>query len=323
MKEGLSYDDVLLIPQYSDIESRRQVDIGSDLGEGLHFDLPVISSPMDTITESDMSLVMSKQGGLGLVHRYNNIDEQVRHVAMTLANDPEAKVGAAIGMTDDFEVRAMALRSIGTQVLCVDVAHGHHSVMVRCLKTLKDRFAESIHIMAGNVATLEAFDALASWGADSIRVGIGGGSICSTRLVTGHGIPTFQSLLEISQTTYNSKIIADGGIKTTGDMVKAFAAGADFVMIGSMLAGTKETPGEVFFSSNSGLLRGHFAHRLVRRPVVKLFANQSFFALLFFTKRKFQPFPILCPDSYRSLRNTNASHTGEGVWPDCSFAAKV
>jgi len=252
VKEGLSYDDVLLIPQYSDIESRRQVDIGSDLGEGLHFDLPVISSPMDTITESDMSLVMSKQGGLGLVHRYNNIDEQVRHVAMTLANDPEAKVGAAIGMTDDFEVRAMALRSIGTQVLCVDVAHGHHSVMERCLKTLKDRFAESIHIMAGNVATLEAFDALASWGADSIRVGIGGGSICSTRLVTGHGIPTFQSLLEISQTTYNSKIIADGGIKTTGDMVKAFAAGADFVMIGSMLAGTKETPGEVFFSSNSG-----------------------------------------------------------------------
>ena len=96
---------------------------------------------------------------------------------------------------------------------------------------------------------MEGFDALASWGADSIRVGIGGGSICSTRLVTGHGIPTFQSLLDISRTTYNSKIIADGGIKTTGDMIKAFAAGADFVMIGSMLAGTKETPGEVFASS--------------------------------------------------------------------------
>ncbi len=251
MKEGLSYDDVLLIPQYSDIESRKQVDISNNLGEGLHFDLPVISSPMDTITESDMALAISNHGGLGLVHRYNTVEEQVRHVALALANNTEATIGAAIGMTDDFEMRAMALRSVGAQVLCIDVAHGHHSVMERCLKTLKDRFAESIHIMAGNVATLEGFDALASWGADSIRVGIGGGSICSTRLVTGHGIPTFQSLLEISQTTYSSKIIADGGIKTTGDMVKAFAAGADFVMIGSMLAGTTETPGETFYS-NSG-----------------------------------------------------------------------
>lgn len=251
MKKGLSYDDVLLVPQYSDIESRRQVDIGSDLGEHLHFNLPVVSSPMDTITESDMALAMHHAGGLGLVHRYNSIEEQVKHVALVLAKDTKATVGAAIGMTDDYEIRAMALRAVGAQVLCVDVAHGHHSVMERCLKTLKDRFGESIHLMAGNVATLKGFDALASWGADSIRVGIGGGSICSTRLVTGHGIPTFQSLLEISQTTYSSKIIADGGIKTTGDMVKAYAAGADFVMIGSMLAGTKETPGETF-SSNSG-----------------------------------------------------------------------
>lgn len=251
MKKGLSYDDVLLVPQYSDIESRRQVDIGSDLDDDLRFSLPVISSPMDTVTENDMALAMHKAGGLGLVHRYNSVEEQVRHVALVLVKDTEATVGAAIGMTDDYEVRAMALRSVGAKVLCVDVAHGHHSVMERCLKTLKDRFGESIHLMAGNVATLEGFDALASWGADSIRVGIGGGSICSTRLVTGHGIPTFQSLLDISQTTYSSKIIADGGIKTTGDMVKAYAAGADFVMIGSMLAGTKETPGETF-SSNSG-----------------------------------------------------------------------
>jgi IMP dehydrogenase len=137
--------------------------------------------------------------------------------------------------------------SIGAQVICVDVAHGHHAMMEGCLKTLKDKYADSVHVMAGNVATLEGFDALASWGADSIRVGIGGGSICSTRLVTGHGIPTFQSILDCAKTSYDVKIIADGGIKTTGDMVKAYAAGADFVIIGSMLAGTKETPGEVFF----------------------------------------------------------------------------
>ena len=251
MQEGLSYDDVLLVPQFSDIESRSQVDIGNDLDENIHLKLPVISSPMDTITESRMALSMDKMGGLGIIHRYDEVEEQVRKLAYALALNSEMKVGAAIGMTDDFEMRAMALRSVGAQVLCVDVAHGHHSVMERCLKTLKDRFAESVHIMAGNVATLEGFDALASWGADSIRVGIGGGSICSTRLVTGHGMPTFQSLLEISKTTYSSKIIADGGIKTTGDMIKAYAAGADFVMIGSMLAGTEETPGETF-SSNTG-----------------------------------------------------------------------
>jgi len=198
-----------------------------------------------------MAIAISNFGGLGIVHRYNDIPQQVRHVAKALFEKPEIKIAAAIGMTGDYEERALALNSVGVKIFCVDVAHGHHYAMERCLKTLRDRLGDTIHIMAGNVATLEAFDALASWGANSIRVGIGGGSICSTRLVTGHGIPTFQSLLDISQTTYDSKIIADGGIKTTGDMVKAFAAGADFVMIGSMLAGTKETPGEVF-SSNSG-----------------------------------------------------------------------
>jgi len=114
------------------------------------------------------------------------------------------------------------------------------------LKTLKDRFGDEIHIMAGNVATLEGFDAVASWGADSIRVGIGGGSICSTRLVSGHGIPTLQSILECAKSEYDVKIIADGGIKTSGDIIKSLAAGADFVMIGSLLAATKEAPGEIF-----------------------------------------------------------------------------
>jgi len=118
--------------------------------------------------------------------------------------------------------------------------------MKNTLIRLREIFGSDIHIMAGNVATLEGFNDLSRWGADSIRVGIGGGSICSTRLVSGHGVPTFQSILECSRTEHDAKIIADGGIRTTGDIVKAFAAGADFVMVGSMLAGTKETPGEVF-----------------------------------------------------------------------------
>ena len=251
MKEAVSYDDVLLVPKYSEVESRSQIDIGSDLDNNLRFDLPVISSPMDTVTEDKMALAMDKYGGLGLIHRYNSIEDQVAIAALACFKDDNARVGAAIGMTGDFEERALALRSVGVKVLCVDVAHGHHIMMERCLKTLKDRFGDEIHIMAGNVATLEGFDALASWGADSIRVGIGGGAICSTRLISGHGVPTLASVIECAKSSYDVKIIADGGVKTSGDIIKSLAAGADFVMIGSLLAGTEETPGETY-QNNTG-----------------------------------------------------------------------
>lgn len=246
MKKALSYDDVLLVPRYSDIESRGQVDISSDLGGDLRFRLPIISSPMDTVTEDKMACMMASHGGLGIVHRYNSIEEQARTAARALFEGDEKTVGAAIGMTGDYEERSLALCSVGVEVLCVDVAHGHHIMMERCLKTLKDRLQDRVHIMAGNVATLEGFEALASWGADSIRVGIGGGSICSTRLISGHGVPTLESIMECAKSTSDVKIIADGGIKTSGDIIKSLAAGADFVMIGSLLAGSEETPGETF-----------------------------------------------------------------------------
>jgi IMP dehydrogenase len=245
VKETLSFDDVLLVPQYSNIMSRTEVDISNKLdGENI-FTLPVISSPMDTITGTSMATSMASHGGLGIVHRYNSIEEQV-----LILSNVEGPKAAAIGMTGDYVERSRSLVDEGgAKILCVDVAHGHHVMMERCLKTLKDNFGDTVHIMAGNVATLDAFDALASWGADSVRVGIGGGSICSTRLVSGHGVPTFQSVLECARTEHDAKIIADGGIKTVGDMVKAYAAGADFVMVGSMLAGTKETPGQTFENS--------------------------------------------------------------------------
>ncbi len=245
-KQTYSFDDVLLSPQYSEIKSRTQVDISSKLDAKLELNLPVISSPMDTVTESCMASMMASHGGLGIVHRYNTIPEQV-----ALVRETNGMAAAAIGVTGDFEHRALALSDAGADILCVDVAHGHHTLMKDALKRLRELFGSEIHIMAGNVATLQAFEDLSEWGADSIRVGIGGGSICSTRMVSGHGIPTFQSILECSRTTYDTKIIADGGIKTTGDMVKALAAGADFVMVGSMLAGTKETPGETFFGKEN------------------------------------------------------------------------
>lgn len=244
MRQTYSFDDVLLTPKFSDIISRGDVSINSEMGSKVSLDLPLISSPMDTVTEAEMATTLSKHGGLGIIHRYNTIPEQAKlaYDAWTFGSN---NIGAAIGMRGDYFERAIALVKSGANVLCVDVAHGHHLMMEKCLKSLKDKFGEDIHIMAGNVATLEAFDALASWGADSVRVGIGGGSICSTRIVTGHGIPTLQSVFDCAQTSYGTKIVADGGIKTTGDMVKALAAGADFVMVGSVLAGTDETPGRV------------------------------------------------------------------------------
>ena len=245
MRESLSFDDVLLKPKYSDIKSRNEVDIGNHLSETAYLDLPVISSPMDTVTEDEMAWTMYDKGGLGIIHRYNTIEEQV-----ALAKKRSGFKAAAIGVTGDYEARACALYDAGIRYLCLDVAHGHHALVKNALKILREVFGDEIHLMAGNVATLEAFNDLADWGANSIRVGVGGGSICSTRSNTGHGVPTFQSVDDCSYSDRDAKLIADGGIRNSGDIVKALAAGADFVMLGSMLAGTDESPGEIFTSGN-------------------------------------------------------------------------
>ena len=245
MRSSFSFDDVLLEPKYSDIKSRSEVDIGNHLSETAYFDLPVISSPMDTVTEDEMAWSIYDEGGLGVIHRYNTIEEQV-----ALVKKRRAFVAAAVGVTGEYEERAVALFDADVRYLCLDVAHGHHALVKNALKTLRGTFGDEVHLMAGNVATLEAFNDLADWGANSIRVGIGGGSICSTRINTGHGVPTFQSIHDCSYSNRDVKLIADGGIKNSGDIVKALAAGADFVMLGSMLAGTDESPGEIFTSGN-------------------------------------------------------------------------
>ena len=244
MKEALTYDDVLLVPQYSDIKSRKEVRLTSALDSSLTCGLPIISSPMDTVTESEMAYTMDSLGGLGIVHRYNSIEEQAGMVAEVI-NAGSQKVGAAIGVSGDYFERAQTLVENGVSVLCVDVAHGHHVLMKNALGVLRNAFNDSVHIMAGNVATLEGINALGSWGADSVRCNIGGGSICSTRIQTGHGLPGLQTIFDCAKTQSDVTIIADGGIRTAGDIVKALAAGADFVMLGSLLAGTDETPGEI------------------------------------------------------------------------------
>ena len=261
--KGYAFEDLLLLPQYSDIESRSEIDLSNSLGN-LSFSLPIISSPMDTVTEVEMACALAQAGGLGVIHRYNSIEEQVK-LAETILSQHWAEtdkiftgyvdeidivepyeLAAAIGTTGDFLKRAVALNEAGVRVFCLDVAHGHHKLVKTALKELRDALGSNVHIMAGNVATRQAVDDLADWGADSVRVGIGGGSICSTRIQTGHGLPTLQTIIDCAQTTRDVKIVADGGIKTSGDIVKALAAGADFVMLGSLLAGTDEAPGDIY-----------------------------------------------------------------------------
>ena len=245
MKEALTYDDVLLVPQYSDIESRKEVDIHNMLDKSRKLLVPIISSPMDTVTEEKMVIAMSFAGGLGIVHRYNTIENQAEIVNNLCKKHFCAKVGAAIGATGDYEERATALYNAGARMLCIDVAHGHHGLVKKALHRLREMFGDDVHLMAGNVATKEGYEALSDWGADSVRCNIGGGSICSTRIQTGHGVPGLQTIMDCANSDRPAKIIADGGIRNSGDMVKAIAAGADFVMIGSLLAGTVESPGEV------------------------------------------------------------------------------
>ena len=247
IEEALTYNDVLLAPQYSDIRSRSEVNIGSALDGPYAYvplSLPIIASPMDTISEEEMGVAMWQEGGVAVIHRYNTIDRQIEimdHIIVLC----QANAAAAIGTSGDYLERATALYDVGTRILCVDVAHGHHILMKEALHELRDCFGDSVHIMAGNVATLEGYNDLVDWGADSVRCNIGGGSICSTRIQTGHGVPGLHTIIECARSDRNAPIIADGGIRNSGDIVKALAAGADFVMLGSMLSGTDETPGDV------------------------------------------------------------------------------
>lgn len=236
--ELLCFDDVLIRPLYSDIRSRSEISLGSDCN-GLSLSIPIVASPMDTVTETDMARAIGCMGGLGVIHRYNTIEQQVELVL------PAPHAACAIGVSGDFLDRATALYEVGVRTFCIDVAHGHTSMMKKAIEYLRDRLGDDIHIMAGNVATLDAFNDLADWGANSIRVGIGGGSICSTRIQTGHGMPTLASVLECGQSDRDAALIADGGIRTPGDIAKCLGAGADAVMVGSLLAGTDEAPGEI------------------------------------------------------------------------------
>jgi IMP dehydrogenase len=205
----------------------------------------MISANMDTITEHEMAKAMASLGGLGILHRFMSIDDQVAQVR----NVHEAGISiisASIGVNDDFQERAKALIQAGVNVVTIDIAHGHSVQMFETMKYLKDKFPD-VDIIAGNVATPQATLDLIEAGADAIKVGIGPGSMCTTRIITGCGIPQLTAIAICSEIarTKDIPVIADGGLRTSGDMMKALAAGAETVMLGSMLSGTMETPGEI------------------------------------------------------------------------------
>ncbi len=241
---AMTFDDVLLIPAYNHYESRRLVDISIvDRSGKLNLDLPVITSNMDTITECEMANFIGAKGGMGALHRFMSIDDNIAEFKKC-----NTKVFVSIGCTEAELERAAALRDAGAEYFCIDVAHAHAKYVGKTIKNLRDILPHAC-IMAGNVATYAGADYLASCGADIIKAGIGGGSVCSTRIKTGFGVPMLTCIRDCART--DRSIVADGGLRSPGDIVKALAFGADFVMLGGMLAGTQPTPGKVITKENN------------------------------------------------------------------------
>lgn len=239
---GLTYDDVLLLPDESEFIPS-QVSTKAKLTRNIEIEIPLLSSAMDTVTESPMAIAMSKAGGIGIIHRNLSIDDQVNEVAKALKF---GMVGAAVGVGESGFSRASALIESGVTVIVVDTAHGHHRAVLDNIARIKKSFPKS-EIIGGNVATRSGAQALINAGVDGVKVGVGPGSICTTRVVAGVGVPQITAILESHKACANAGIalIADGGLQYSGDITKAIVAGADCVMIGSLLAGCDEAPGDL------------------------------------------------------------------------------
>ena len=244
IKEALTFDDVTLAPKYSDILPS-EVDTSIILSKFLKLKIPLLTSAMDTITESKMAIAIAKAGGIGIIHRNLNIKKQVEEIKKV--KKQKLLVGAAVGAGSNELVRAKAILKEGINMIVVDTAHGHTKKVSEMIKFIKKEKNSKTALCAGNIATAEAARYLDKLGVDIIKVGIGPGSICTTRLVAGIGVPQLTAILNVRNALKKSKvkIISDGGIKYSGDLAKAFAAGADAVMIGSLFAGTDETPGKL------------------------------------------------------------------------------
>ena len=261
-KEGLTFDDVLLIPAESHVLPH-EVDLHTQLAPNIKLNIPIISAGMDTVTEGAMAIAIALQGGLGVIHKNMSITAQASEVAnvknvvvpnnftkAAIDQNNHLLVAAAVGVTSDTFERATALLENGADAIVIDTAHGHSAGVLRKIKEIREHFPQAT-LIAGNIATGDATRSLFDAGVDVVKVGIGPGSICTTRVVAGVGVPQITAIYDAATAAqeYHKPIIADGGMQYSGDIVKALAAGGNAVMLGSMLSGTTEAPGEIFESN--------------------------------------------------------------------------
>ena len=309
MKKYLTYDDVNIVPKYSELKSREDVKLNTRFTKNTELTIPIVSSPMDTVTEFDMAKEMLEWGGVGVIHRFQDIEKQAHmmkelhyewdryfDISKNMGGDGEERtiekewkewwdsvkhwnhpptksdwkdlkdrwfwadsmirdekswsrrpLCAAVGVTGDYLERAKELVKNGCNVILIDVAHGHHKLVKKAVEEFKNEFGRNVEIIGGSIATSTAARQLCEWGVDGLRVGVGNGSLCETRIRTGVGLPQVTALLDVCSVSdrYNVPVIADGGIRNVGDVCKGLGCGADTIMVGSLLSGTKESPGTI------------------------------------------------------------------------------
>jgi len=240
--KGYSFDDVMMIPKYNDVKSRKEVDFTTKVTRNHSIDIPILAANMDTICEAKMAIAIGKLGGLGVIHRFMSVEQQANEIRKVKKYN--LLTAAAIGVKD-FQQRAQELIKAGADILVLDIAHGHSKMAGKTLKYLKKVHPDT-DIMVGNIATKEAARDFINKGADGLKVGIGPGAMCTTRIMTGAGVPQVTAIMDVFEHTQGRiPICADGGIKLPGDFAKAIGAGADTVMMGSVISGTLETPGKI------------------------------------------------------------------------------
>lgn len=241
---ALTYDDVLLVPQRSSVQSRSQISLKTQITPNFSVDFPIISINMETVTGIDMAVKLSQLGGVSFYPRFKSPQEQVKDIQKI--HKAGARVIPAVGIKDGEFERVSLLADIGVEVITIDVAHGHLQTALDFVKKIKKKYPQ-MEVISGVVGTYEGARDLFEVGADAVRVGVGPGTICTTRKVTGSGVPQITAISDAYRAgkEFGKPIIADGGTKNTGDIVKALAAGANAVAIGSQLAGTDEAPGSL------------------------------------------------------------------------------
>lgn len=242
LKQGLTFDDVLLVPQYSEVLPK-EVLLKTNLTKKIKLEIPLMSAGMDTVTEYKTAIALAKAGGIGIIHKNMSVKEQAEQIKKVKKQN--LLVGAALGVTADMLERAESLIKAGVDILTIDTAHGHSKGVIDAVKKIKKVFPK-VQIIAGNVATPQATLALIKAGADAVKVGIGPGAICTTRIVAGVGVPQLSAVYECAKVArkFNIPVIADGGIKYSGDIAKALAAGASVCMLGGLFAASTEAPGK-------------------------------------------------------------------------------